>query len=1126
MKTSVAFLLLFSLLTASLPAKPNVIFILCDDMGWGDIGVFYQNSRGTNPKFSTPNLDTLAAEGTQLRRHYSASPVCAPARASLLLGVHQGHSNVRDNQFDKELADNHTLGTVMKQAGYATACIGKWGLQGSGTAVNQPSHPNRRGFDYFFGYLAHLTGHYHYPDQFSGNDNQGQPIALHENTTTVTSQFSKCYSTDLFTARAKKWIADQHTASPTRPFFLYLALPAPHARLDVPTQAYPAGKGISGGLQWNGTSGAMINTASGTINSWIHPDYAGLSWPDYAKRYATMVRRIDDAVSDLVQTLKDLDIDDNTLIVFTSDNGPANEAGNGGSYTYNPTYFRSYAHMDGLKRDMWEGGIRVPAIVRWPASIPAGGIDNAPSQFQDWLPTLADLAGIPAPARTDGVSLLPSLTGTGTRRPSTIYSEYLNGGSTTTPSYPDFESAHITTRGLMQMVHIGDFKGVRYNTASHATDFRIYNVAADPKETTDLSGQPGAPAQQDFKDKALRVRRTGGGVTRSYDAEPVPALPPRPVVNGLDFHAYEKPAPWVPDWETENAAASGQAAAPAPSARTRDHDIGLLFTGYLQIPANGSYTFYLSTDTGAFVRLHDAQLIDADAGYAPGSEKSSGAIPLAAGLHPIRIHYRHADAASHLLDLQWSGPGIAKQPVPAAAWFRDGEPVPVPPVANPDNASTTGAPAVSVWIDALANDFDDDTPEPLSITEISTPEHGAAIAEEGGIRYTPHENFLGTDSFDYTISDGAETSTATVTVEVLPATATLWLPLDETGGEIAHDALGRPAGTLANFPENPWAAGKLGNALTFDGSDDRVNLTGRKGITGTAARTVSFWLNAAAAQTAGTRPTIVSWGNNNGTAAGTRFDINLNHTNGYRLRAEFNAAGANFTTAARSDLRGAGWVHCAIVMPAGATVSQLRAYLDGELATAAIEPANSGGIAINTSSVNDITLGRMADGSGGRALAGLLDDVRIYDRALSAEEIAALASLPPANKLRDQWFFRHTGNDLPSPADWLADADGDGFSILLEYALGGNPTVPSSGISPVLEKQDGLWNFLFPRRKYGLASASYIVETSETLASESWETVDDLSLLGETPSGDFQEIKATLPESSTGRRFVRLRVAP
>jgi arylsulfatase A-like enzyme len=717
---SLAFVLLATPASAEAP-RPNIIFVLTDDLGWGDLGVFYQNSRNfavnrNLPAFVTPKLDTMAAAGLRMNRHYCPAPVCAPSRASLLLGVHQGHSNVRDNQFDKELTDNHTLGTVLKQAGYATSAIGKWGLQG-GTGF--PSHPQNRGFDSFFGYMAHIDAHYHYPKE------QGR--AYYENFTNIAASLDKCYSTDLSVARAKKWIGDHRAANPAQPFFIYLCFAAPHAQLNVPTGPYPAGGGLSGGVQWTGTPGAMINTATGTVDSWIHPDYANATWdhdnnpgtaeqawPASAKRHATMVRRIDDAMGDLLQTLDDLGIGNNTLVVFTSDNGPHNEAGAGGSFTQDPRFFRSYGPLDGIKRDVWEGGIRVPTLAHWPAGIPAGRVSTHPSQFHDWMNTFAEVAGQPAPFRSDGVSLIPDLTGTGSQRQGVVYVEYTNGGSANTPSYSDFHSSHVTTRGHMQALFHQGFKGIRYNTTAANTAFRVYDVAADPQETTNLAGQAGVPSQAVLEARVAQVRRAGGGATRVYDSVPIPPVTVLATKPGLRFAAYEGNYPWVPDFATATPAASGESTGIDLSRRTRDNEIGLAFEGYLSVPTAGTYTFFLSTDTGAFVRLHDAQLVDADFGYSAGGERSSGTIPLGAGLHPIRIHYRHGSTASHSLSLQWQGPGISKQAIPAANFVIEGAPEPSPPTANDDTAST--AFQTSVLIDVLANDSDDGTPSPLSIS--------------------------------------------------------------------------------------------------------------------------------------------------------------------------------------------------------------------------------------------------------------------------------------------------------------------------------------------------------------------------------------------------------------------------
>ncbi|MGV3510254.1 MAG: sulfatase-like hydrolase/transferase, partial [Sphingobacteriaceae bacterium] len=245
---------------------PNIIFILTDDLGYGDLGVFYQKQREkandrSEPWMFTPNLDKLAEQGALLTQQYCAAPVCAPSRASLLLGVSQGHANVRNNQFDRALEDNHTMASVLRQAGYATAAIGKWGLQGNKkwdkNASEWPGHPLNRGFDYFFGYMQHGDGHEHYPHEgvYRGKKK------VWENRKTVDG-LDKCYTGDLWTAVTKKWILDHKKGKEANaPFFIFLAYDTPHAVLELPTQAYPAGGGLKGGLQWLGKPGNMINTA-------------------------------------------------------------------------------------------------------------------------------------------------------------------------------------------------------------------------------------------------------------------------------------------------------------------------------------------------------------------------------------------------------------------------------------------------------------------------------------------------------------------------------------------------------------------------------------------------------------------------------------------------------------------------------------------------------------------------------------------------------------------------------------------------------------------------------------------------------------------------------------------------
>ena len=373
--------------------QPNIIFVMADDMGWGDFGYQFQNQRAglndrSKPSAKTPTLDLLAAQGVQLPNHYSPAPVCAPSRASLMLGQHQGHSNVRDNQFDKAIENNHTIANLLKSAGYSTAAFGKWGLQGQDKdEVHWSAHPLKRGFDYYYGYMRHGDGHEHYPKEgvYRGKKE------VYENYVNVADGLDKCYTADLWTAATKRWIIEQkQQLKSEKPFFIFLGFDTPHAVLELPTQAYPEGGGLTGGLQWLGKPGHMINTASGVVDSWIHPDYnhatydqdknpatPEIAWPDVYKRFATDTRRIDCALADLMQLLKDLKIDDNTLIVFTSDNGPSRE-----SYLkedYEPNFFNAFGPFDGIKRDVMEGGIRVSAVGYWPGHIPAGQVVKTPS---------------------------------------------------------------------------------------------------------------------------------------------------------------------------------------------------------------------------------------------------------------------------------------------------------------------------------------------------------------------------------------------------------------------------------------------------------------------------------------------------------------------------------------------------------------------------------------------------------------------------------------------------------------------------------------------------------------------------------------------------------------------------
>ena len=664
---------------ASAARRPNVIFILTDDLGYGDLGAFFQNQRAAakkpgEPAHFTPHLDTLASEGIRLTDHYCPAPVCAPSRASLLLGVSQGHANVRDNQFDKALENNHTLATVMKGAGYATVAIGKWGLQGKPTtkAPDWPAHPLNRGFDQYFGYMRHADGHEHYPKE---GVHRGKK-EVWDNRTEISAQLDKCYTTDLFTARAKKWIVDHQATKSSEPFFLYLAFDTPHATCELPTQAFPAGGGLKGGLQWLGTPGHMINTASGKVDGWYHPDYANatwdddhnpatpeVAWPDVYKRYATSVRRIDDCVGDVMQLLKDLKIDENTLVVFSSDNGPSIE-----SYLkepYAPTFFGSYGPFDGIKRDCWEGGMRVPTIARWPGTIGAGRVSALPSSFADWMPTFANVAGLEAPARTDGVSLLPTLTGRGTQAPPHVYIEYFHNGKT--PKFDAFEPGHRNrVRKQMQALRIGDYVGVRYDIKKQSDDFEIYNVVTDPKQAHNLAGETQyAELQKQFKETALQSRRPDPGSKRPYDNELVPSVAGASGEAGVTWRRYDGAFPWTPLFDAMQPTATGHGDRPTVEGQDAGKDFGLFFTGSIDAPADGNYTFSITSDGDTLLRLHEATVIDGDFGHKPGQEVSAS-ILLKKGKHPFRLYYIHKAGPAASLKLEWSGPGVEKQSVPAS----------------------------------------------------------------------------------------------------------------------------------------------------------------------------------------------------------------------------------------------------------------------------------------------------------------------------------------------------------------------------------------------------------------------------------------------------------------------------
>ncbi|MCP4729832.1 MAG: sulfatase-like hydrolase/transferase [Roseibacillus sp.] len=658
MRREIISALLFILGVTSLMAqkdKPNIIFILTDDLGYGDVGILFQKQRD-GIQIKTPELDQMAMAGTIMNRHYCPAPICAPSRASLITGMHQGHSNVRNYQFDKAIEDNWNFANTLQKAGYHTIHLGKYGLQGGGNSPEKwAAYPTKRGFDYFYGYVRHVDGHQHYPANFwklGDNKSHQQKKQVWENNDEVSGGLDKCYTADLWTAKAKQLIMREARENPKRPFFMYLAYDTPHAALQLPTVAYPDGKGVNGGLQWLGKPGRMINTAEGTIDHYRDPHYTGKSLTDVAERFATSITRIDHCVGDILQTLKDLKIDRKTIVIFSSDNGPHSEVYIKGE-RWNPSVFESAGRFKGSKGSSHEGGLRVPTFAWGPSRIKAGQKSNTPSQFHDWMATFCDYAGVEAPARIDGVSLLPTLHQSGKQRKGVVYVEFNN----------------------QQGIYLDGYKGLRMKTTDHAVDFDIFNTIDDEPESRNLAETSGEfiRLQKRMKDEVLRIRMPNRHAKKSYDDESVPGLDVEEgdLSRGVAVKSYLGEWNWVPEFTQMISKAGFIKKAIDLESLPAKENAGLLFSGYIQIPEPGDWTFHCRAAGGLIFKIHSKLVIDGDYKY-DGSEISA-TVKLDQGLHPYRLYYRTSDSEP-ALSLQWEGPNIAKGAIPADAFLVKGEP--------------------------------------------------------------------------------------------------------------------------------------------------------------------------------------------------------------------------------------------------------------------------------------------------------------------------------------------------------------------------------------------------------------------------------------------------------------------
>ncbi|WP_428303924.1 arylsulfatase [Lacipirellula sp.] len=355
--------------------KPNIVLILVDDLGYGALGCYGQKL------VATPNIDRMAAEGLRFTDAYSGGPVCASSRCVLMTGVHGGHARVRGNGDAAMpglslLASDVSLPRVMKDAGYATGLIGKWGLGDVGKA--QAGLPTRQGFDYFFGYLRHGHAHNYYPAFLWRNESKvmlrnGPTRSLAADRGTSSKKIE--YSHDLFAEEAFKFVREHAE----QPFFLNLAFTIPHC---------------------NNEAGANGMETPG------YGSYADRDWPEPLKGYAAMMERMDGDVGRLLALIKQLGIDEKTLVIFASDNGaPRDEGG------FDAKFFNANGPLRGYKGHVTEAGIRIPLIARWPGHVPAGKTTATPVYFADVMPTFASLAGGNAPQQTDGKDFSPTLAG-------------------------------------------------------------------------------------------------------------------------------------------------------------------------------------------------------------------------------------------------------------------------------------------------------------------------------------------------------------------------------------------------------------------------------------------------------------------------------------------------------------------------------------------------------------------------------------------------------------------------------------------------------------------------------------------------------------------------------------------
>ena len=406
--------------------RPNIIYIMADDLGWGDLGCYGQ------PVLKTPRIDQLAQAVMRFTDHYSGHTVCRPSRLVLWTGKHSGHTALQSNAYYQFEGGEQTVVELLQQSGYATAGCGKWAMGRQAS----PGHPNKKGFDDWFGYLDQGDAHNYYPTHLWHND---QKVPLDGNVTAGDQGQKAFYSVeksrnshDVITDWLLDWIrAHQHL-----PFLM-------HAHLTVPHANHELGWALADGMEMSGRE-----------------RFSQRDWTEPEKGFAAMLDRLDRDVGRIVDLLDELNLSDNTLLIFTSDNGPHSEGG------HSHSFFNSNGPFRGHKRDLLEGGIRVPFIARWPGKIEPGSVSSHLSGFQDFMPTACQLAGVDAPGDIDGLSYLPTLLGQGTDQ---AQHDQL---------YWRFKEHEALRSGQWKLMR-----------SSREAPIKLHDLATDQAEQHDLSGE-------------------------------------------------------------------------------------------------------------------------------------------------------------------------------------------------------------------------------------------------------------------------------------------------------------------------------------------------------------------------------------------------------------------------------------------------------------------------------------------------------------------------------------------------------------------------------------------------------------------------------------------------------------